>query len=226
MKRLTFLLAFAFLFFYGCNKQETNPSAENQQMDATSVPTYVLNLNDENPVWELTTLSDQQSHPGSSTLKQNNSAHAHGEFTGYGGGTHITFSGTQNNGGSHGSAELEQTSGPFYAHIVMETASVVVVGNEAIYGGIITEVLANNFPTPPPPPPGVPAPPCSPYDVGNYIYFKVIDNGQGNNAPLDQYYGIILQSCSEKADGGASFPWFVFGVNDVSNDSDKIKVNN
>lgn len=228
MKRLTLLMAFALILAYGCQKQETISTAANQQTEESGTSVWVFNSNSDNPSWAVIQISELQGSSTSSTLKKGNSAHTHGDLTGYGGSTTITFSGTQNNGGSHGSAEIFQVSGPFTAHYILETASVYVDGNEAIYGGIINEVLENSFPPPPPPPPGAPPPACNPYDLGNYVYFKVIDNGQGNNAPLDQYFGIIFQSCSARSDDGANYPWVFspyWGINDVQ-EGDKIKINN
>jgi len=240
MKRLTFLLAFALIFFYGCNKQETNPAADNQQVGTSGASTWILNLEGETPVWEFITISDQHINPGSATLKQGNSAHAHGNITGFGGPGYTTFSGTQNNGGAHGSAEIQFSAQGGNLHIKLETASVVVLGddgNEAIYGGLITEVIENTIPQPPPPPPpppppgGNPPPPpppppaCDKFELGTYVYIVVKDNGQGNNAPLDEYRPFIYSTCDALSDGGKFFPWFLFGWVDVSDESDKIKVN-
>jgi hypothetical protein len=223
MNKLIPLMALALLILVGCAKEEMIPTmADNQQSEESSI--WVINTNSETPVWEVVTLNAQSSNSAGVTSRSN-SAHAHGNYTGFGGGTTISFSGTENDGGAHGSAEVQQVSGPFEAHYLLETTSMVVDGNYAIYGGIITEVIVNTFPAPPPPPPGVPAPPCNPNSVGNYVYFTVYDNGQGNNAPADQYRG-IAQSCSIKEDGGVSFPWFIFGApSDVMNESDEIKVN-
>ena len=184
---------------------------------------YVLNLDGDSPVWKLTTLSSSDS------------AHAHANIDGF-----VTFSGTQNNGGSHGSAEIETES----LHLILETTSVVLIGedeNQAVYGGLITEVIFNNvqppppppppppcpaFPDCPPPPPPPPPPTCSQFDLGSYVYFSVTDNGQGNNADPDTYIPALLPSCDEFLDGGASFPWFIFVSTSLDPESnDKIKVN-
>lgn len=176
MKRFTFLLAFSFVFFYGCNKQETTPTADNQQVEATGISAYVLNLGSENPQWEPTTLSGAEINSGSSALKQNNSAHTHGSFNFFGF-ILMEWSGTENNGGTHGSAFNELILGPPFnttIQITMETECVVAEGNRAVYGGTITEVVDN------PLPPGL-------LEVGYHIYFRVTDNGQGNNAPPDTF---------------------------------------
>lgn len=225
MKKLTLLAAIALVFFYGCDKQETIPSEELLPTDGKALFMNVLVINGETASWETVSVDDQLETSVSSTLKQSNSAHTHGSIHGLGGPGVTTFSGTQNNGGAHGSAEIQFTG----LHILLETSSVVVLGNdenEAVYGGLITEVLVNTLPPPPPPPPGAPPMPCSPFDVGSYVYFYVKDNGQGNNAPDDQYKSVLLPPCNAIPDGGATFPWFFFPWSDVSDPSDKIKVNN
>ena len=221
MKKLL-LLALPLSILYGCSKEEVT-----LQMEESG--DYVFKVDGDNSAWELITMEE----PVTSSLVMRgngNSAHTHGDYTAFGT-FHIIFNGTQNNGGAHGSATLMRSSGPFELNVVMETASVVVQnGNKAIYGGIITEVIVNTFPAPPPPPPCPtfpncpPPPPCSPWDLGSYVYFQVIDNGQGNNAPADQYTGLFA-SCNELSNGGANFPWFIFGTSDVE-EGDNIKVNN
>lgn len=223
MKKLIPLMALALVILVGCAKEEmTTTVADNQQAEKSSL--WILNTDGDNPVWEITTQDEQSSNSDRATSRSN-SAHAHGNYTGFGGSTTISFSGTENNGGVHGSADVQQAFGPFEAHYLLETTSMVVDGDYAIYGGIITEVIVNTFPPPPPPPPGAPTPPCNPNSVGNHVYFTVYDNGQGNNAPADQYRG-LAQNCSILEDGGVSFPWFIFGPpSDVENEGDKIKVN-
>jgi len=103
------------------------------------------------------------------TYNRGQSAHAHGDYPG------VEFSGTQNNGGTHGSATL--SLGPFT--FTVDTECVMVEGNEAVYGGTITSRVG------PPPPPG------APMNIGDYVYIKVFDNGQGSNADPDQFYGSI-----------------------------------
>ena len=95
----------------------------------------------------------------------------------------------------------------------MDTEYVAVEGNEAIYGGTFTNVEN----------------PAGPFQLGNIMYFKVIDNGQGNNASPDQHAigGLIVP-------GGESFSsippvtdpfWERFGLLDVL-EPGSVKVNN
>ena len=219
---------------FGCAKEETTPTDVDYQQLEEPGSVWIINNDSDSPTWEVISLDELPSNSSSSATTRSNSAHAHGDYTGFGGSVTISFSGTENNGGTHGSAEIRQVWGPFEAHVILETTSVVVDGNEAIYGGVITEVIVNTFPLPPPPPPcptfpNCPPPPpppaCNPNSLGSHTYFKVFDNGQGNNAPADQYQG-LFNTCNASPDGAASFPWFIFGTpNNVEGESDKIKVN-
>jgi hypothetical protein len=181
MKNLMPLMALALVFLIGCAKEETTPSFLNtdvQQLD--KINSFVLNLDGDIPVWQAATLEEvpsTQSNSRPATYRGNgNSAHTHGDFPG------VEFSGTQNNGGTHGSATLNL--GPWT--FTCETECVMIEGNEAVYGGTITDR------TGPPPPPG------APFNIGDYAYIKVIDNGQGNNADPDQFYGRIQFFASSK----------------------------
>ncbi len=65
----------------------------------------------------------------------------------------LDWSGTENNGGTHGSATFKQTLNlpfpPFTANleVTMTTECVMVDGHEAVYGGTFTQVLNNPFPS-------------------------------------------------------------------------------
>ena len=152
MKKLIYLVALGLLVNIGCTKEQSADPKEGSENPQESF--YVYNMGGETPGWELVSADAMQlsSEQNSAEKSNSNSAHAHGNFTGFGGGTTISFSGTENNGGAHGSAEVIQTQGPFEAHYILETTSLVVINDgEAIYGGIITEVITNTFPNPPPP---------------------------------------------------------------------------
>ena len=184
MKKLIFLSVFSLALLFGCNKEESALTIES--LDAQKqgeFSTWILNLDGESPVWEVTTIREQQSHSDSVIPKANgNSVHTHGDYAtaSYS----LSWSGTQNNGGAHGSAYFEQTFGPTTVQVTMETECIMVEGNEAVYGGTFTKVSSNN-----PLPPGL-------FDVGNHMYFKVIDNGQGKNASPDQRTSLAITSSS------------------------------
>ena len=225
MKNLFILMAFGFFLLTGCSKEDTADQIEEQTTDVV----YVLRQTNENSIWEAVSVTNLDGDSDvDDTANRGNSAHTHGDIAGF-----STFSGTQNNGGAHGSAVIHI---PNQIHIILETSSVALVGaneNEAVYGGVVSEVIFNNIPPPPPPPPcptfpNCPPPPaCSSFDVGSYVYFSVIDNGQGANADPDEYRPFLYPRCTALSNGGASFPWFIFGsVVLDQNPSDHVKVNN
>ncbi len=218
-------MSLGLLFFASCSKEET----PNQIIEQTTDSVYVLKHSNSTSTWE--TISIDKLETNVTSNNRGNSSHTHGDITGFG-----SFDGTQNNGGSHGSAEIHF---PNQIHMLLETSSVAIIGdngNEAIYGGLITEVVFNNILPPPPPPPcptfpncppPPPPPPCDMFEVGTYVYFSVIDNGEGNNADPDEYRIAIISTCTASPDGFASFPWLIFGTTVLDqNDSDHVKVNN
>lgn len=209
MKKLSFLILFAIAFIYGCEKQESQPAEAAQNTNAASVSVYVVNLNDDNPTFELMDIPmDKVVATAENTpFKNGNSAHTHGSFVI--GATSFTWSGTQNNGGTHGSASAEFIG----MLITMETECIMAMDNEAVYGGTITE-LEN-------------APPFLPIAVGSHVYFKVIDNGEGSNAPADQFGALVAFSADSKC--GVYTPdyglWYILAPADVLAPG-SVKVNN
>lgn len=160
-------MSISLIVLTGCSKEDSNE----QIVETTSDLVWVYSL-------DGTLLTQETAStnvlPGRSN--NGNSAHAHGDFPG------VEFSGTENNGGAHGSATV--SLGPWT--FTLETECVMVEGNEAVYGGTITERT------------GPPSPPGAPFNIGDHAYFKVFDNGQGNNADPDQFYGSIKFSSASQ----------------------------
>ena len=159
MKKTILSLSIGFLLLLGCTTENADTQIDEQANKLFSVHHF----DGENLVWEEISLDEMKSKGSksdlvSTTANKGNSVHAHGDFHGFGG--TFSFSGTQNNGGAHGSAEIEISTGggPFggpigTAHIILETTN-VVIGNVAgeygaLYGGIVTEVIENTIPPPP-----------------------------------------------------------------------------
>jgi hypothetical protein len=218
MNKLIYLMSLGLLVNIGCSKEQSQDPKQGAEIQQESI--YVYNMFGETPGWELIPADAMQasSEQNSAVKSNSNSAHTHGNIEGF-----VTFSGTQNNGGTHGSAEILTPA----LHLMMETVSVVLIGedqNQAVYGGLITEVISNTIP----PPPFGSIPLCRQYIEGNYLYFSVIDNGQGNNAEPDQFSLWTFVECEELEDGGASKNWaFIFGYWPVNSETnDKVKVNN
>lgn len=212
MNKLIPLMALALLVLVGCAKEETIPTmADHQQVEESGA--FVLSLEGDNPVWEYVTLEEPVTSSVSWRENEGNSGHMHGEII-YGGISMAVFSGTQNNGGAHGSATLNIRGRNF----TLETECVMVEGNEAVYGGIIT-ALDPGFPN---------------FQVGDRAYFKVFDNGQGNNAPADQFWGGFRFStsgsqCGIWTPGSTAWPELLFGFIPMILDIEEpgsVKVNN
>lgn len=232
MKKLLILATLLLTIMFGCAKEETKPAPAS--VDVISQDAYFFNTNLKTPSWEKTIIPETPNDLEISATNRSNSAHTHGNFIGFGGNVSITFSGTENNGGTHGTAVFEQTLNlpfpPFNATVVisMDTECVMVDGDAAVYGGTMTEVEGSPFP-----------PGAGPFKVGNNLYFRVVDNGQGNNAPTDQYSGTLVISGSSRCgilvpsnpswfSGTLPFPPFApfpIPTLDVEGESDKIKVN-
>lgn len=201
MNKLLPLFAFAILLLSSCAKDETATAVlDNDQVTENSEFGWVFNTAAETPTWEAMTEEIPTSDAALEISTRSNSAHTHGDYEYASASITMEWSGTENNGGPHGAAIFTQTLNlpfpPFTAdlEVTMETECVMVDGNEAVYGGIMTEVLNSPFP------------PGGPFEVGNHMIFKVIDNGQGNGAPLDQFNTGILISPSFASFCGAFTP--------------------
>ena len=173
-------MAIGLLFLSGCSNEDSSDQIE----QSIVVSDFVFNFDGLGLTWKAISLNEIPSNQNSSKssitkVNKGNSSHAHGNFPG------VEFSGTENNGGAHGSATVSLGPNTY----TCGTECIMVEGNEAVYGGIITEVAG------PPPPPG-PGPPV--YSPGDYVYFKVFDNGEGNNASPDQFYGRIKFETTSK----------------------------
>ena len=231
------IILFAFgiaIIFSGCTEEElTTEILHDQSIEAINYTGYTLNSNTGDYAYETITQPADYVHPPPGVVLRANSTNAHGNFNTATGNVSITFSGSQNNGGAHGSGEFRNSiPGVGTDHVLFDTRCLSVVGNSAVYSGIITEVLENTIPPPPPPPPPIPAPP-PPIAVGNVVVFNVIDNGQGNNALPDQHSELFLfvpdaeDFCETTPSPDSPF-WTLFGVfplADVGGANDKIKVN-
>jgi hypothetical protein len=205
MKKIIISMSVGLLLLAGCSKETDETQIEEQTTDLVKV------YNFDGKFLETIQFDELQSDSNGTLNRGNgNSAHTHGSFGPPG--VISAFSGTENNGGVHGSANL--WLGPW--NFILETECVMVEENEAVYGGTITEVNG------PPLPPGFPA-------IGDNLYFKVIDNGQGSNADPDQIALAFLAAFGGSSACGILTPsnpvWDLFGNGDVS-EPGSIKVNN
>jgi len=212
MKKAVYLVAFALVVLYGCAKEESNVLIEEQSADRV----WVFNNLDGIQEWETTSINEL---PSDSYVTHNrgngNSTHTHGDYVWSTLSATYEFSGTENNGGTHGSAYMTLPFPPFETiELTLETECVnVFEGNVAIYGATITESVNDLF--------GI-------FAVGNIVYIKVIDNGQGNNADPDQRSPTTIISTFSEC--GTLSPsderWDQFGPNEDIQEPGSVKVNN
>lgn len=224
MKNLIFILAIGMVALAGCKKEDPIEVTSIEDMLTTEVSensAYILNINDDNPVFELTEIPRfEPPHEESGDLNRSSTAHASGSFNGYGGSVNLTFTGIRYNRGGRlkGTAVFQQAMQlpfpPFFANVVIEMnlSCLDVSGNEAVYGGLMTSVTGSPFP-----------PGAGPFVAGNSLYFRVKDNGDG----VDQYSPSLVispafaNSSCESYGLGAPF-WAP--VIDMTNESDHVTV--
>lgn len=195
------------VFITSCQKEETQ---EPDQQTTETIDAWLFNSTDGSVVKKTINVIDLRSNSAINEREQTNSAHTHGSFSNAG--KSVTWTGTQNNGGTHGSAIVTLNFANPAIVLTLETECVMVEGNEAVYGGTITEAL------------NVPEDDFY-LGVGGHYYFKVIDNGQGNNAAPDQYSNIsaVFSACGVLPP--SAWIWGLFGYGDVEAPG-SVKVNN
>ena len=196
MKKLIMLMSFGLILVTGCSKEGTSDQIEQEKSIETADVVLIYKADGTNSTWEANFDGETMVYGNGSTTASTNgnrgeSAHTHGSTP------YFTFSGTQNNGGTHGSATVDLG----FASWTLETECVMVEGNEAVYGGIITEAIN--------------PPPFGAGKVGDFIYFKVFDNGQGSNADPDQFHGFIrfygTSRCGVVTPSSGAWPPTFFG---------------
>lgn len=163
-----------------CNKSDDQSLKQSNASNSNIV--YVADLRLANPLENLIEISSEDflknySSNAVPSLKKGKSSHAHGNFT-WGPTANFTFSGTQNKGGSHGTATLTfPAPDPTQTVVIyLDTECVTIQDSAATYSGSITQV--DNYVLPPN---------VGPFALGNIVSFNVIDNGEGVNASPDQY---------------------------------------
>jgi len=213
MKTIKLLMLLAVLAIVGCTQEEAFPEETN---------TKVAPMEELTP--HMVSASDLEGIKGFNSdnlIKNNgNSSHVNIDIT-FPSGSSLTCSATQNNGGVHGTLVYDRNVqfidvSTYYmdAYCVLELEN-----GEAIVGGIITQVDSDSG--------------SSSYEVGQTLFFKVVDNGQGINADSDQYIPTFFIGDSELPCEFANFLFNIFNFPpvDIGNNSmdmqspDKVKVN-
>jgi hypothetical protein len=166
MKNLAILFALGLILLTGCTKDESYQPIEEQTIDSV----YVLNQSEGGNSWEAMPTQElirDSARPNNLTVDAA-SAHTNGYYESSNSidTTIISWSGSQSNGLTRGSAEIKMTGPDYSFQFVMETECVTLKGNEAVYGGTITEIGAISG-----------KPPY--FDLGWRFYFKVVDYQRG-----------------------------------------------
>ena len=173
MKNSILLVALGLILLTGCSKDDSVVQIEEQIEEQKTNTVYVLNQINETATWETMVLDENQGRtdqPGPTTM----TAHTEGFYKSLSrDGMTITWTGSQNENGTIGIAEIKQTTPNFSIHFNLKTECVTVHGNQAVYGGRITQVreISGNGPQ---------------IGEGWYFYFKVIDNNHERSVPLDK----------------------------------------
>ena len=213
MKKLTFLIAFALVFFYGCNKQESIKTDDIQNIESSSITIYQFNIDGDHLNSTAVSISKSDLSAGQGAiLKANNNQHLNGHYHTQAGSV-VNGSAVVNNGGTHGNMNINFASGE---ELKLSTSGLEIEGNQAAIGGQITQT--SGFPE------------GHPFSViGNYFYTLVEDNGEGNNAPSDRYSEQLYWSPEELGDltfllTPNSGAWNPALLSDTAEESDQIQV--
>jgi len=138
MKNLTLLFAIGLTLFTSCTKEESYEPIEEQTIDSV----YVLNQFEGSSTWESMLIDELQNTAARTySINDGDNAHTDGYYVPSSrDAMTITWSGTQTSNGARGGAGIIQATPNFSFHFVMETECVTVQGNQAVYGGTITQV--------------------------------------------------------------------------------------
>ena len=97
---------------------------------------------------------------------------------------HFSFhANTDNNGNVSGSFEVKSASQDVRLHGNISCLKVLTDGKTAFMSGVITQRSGDGFP-------GI-------YNVGDFVYFRVQDNGEGSNAADDKFSDVYPSGVSQ-----------------------------
>lgn len=218
---------FSMVFIVGCQKDamETDPATDDTwKMEANTVIIMGPDGFQKVAMEELQDFSGQVStrNNGNGNNGNNGNSHINAHFStqpspAFKNAT-LQLNATENNQGVNGTGiawvtQLTATGAEYSYQMITKPECMFTDGNEAVWVGIIEEIIGET--------PGFPYP-------GLKVVIKVIDNGQGANAPADQYNPQIIFL-------GPAWPCNLFPLGhpawntlpdlDVLNASDNIKVN-
>lgn len=211
------------LLIVGCAKEETRPEVSlKSNPDVTQIdPNGAYYLDVEGNVTQIDMESIDQENVGKLEARNGN-AHLNAHYSHQPERFYLSqtlqLNATENKNGVSGVGHWDRTwgeNGEFNYHVTMDADCMESNGVDAIFVGLVTSVegdLPNIYP-----------------GVGARVWIRVKDNGEGPNAPLDQYKGSIINP-------SGTAPCGIFGLNsffwrccsgpyrDVANPSDNIQV--
>ncbi len=173
MKNLFLTMTAGLILLTGCSKEESFETTPEQINDLV----YVLEQNGNTSNFKTITLEG-------ANLTLTTEDDGYGETYGlYAPNTRdqrlLSWSGFTDETGTYGTAEYHFSLPAYTLHFVMQAECIVVEGNKAMYGGIITEVIERSG--------------NAPEIAENWrFYFKVIDNEQGSRHIYDQISNTMI----------------------------------
>ena len=233
MKYVIALLAFGMFLFAGCEKEsihEASPDSRSVNLDPQDV--YIMSSPDGVKPYQkldidLELLRNTQNNK---VTPRSGNTHMNGHFTGFPGGpmafypySTVTFSATENSQGISGSAVITRYWGENQENsfkLIIHPDCIDVDGNDAVYSGILQQVNGDI-------PEGLELNPGT-----SRWWFKIRDNGQGPNAPIDEHHTVLIWNSSGfipcETFNLSSILWtipFIGTMVPVLEESDIIKIN-
>jgi hypothetical protein len=177
MKNLFLTIAIGSFLLTACSKDESFEPIDEQTNDVI----YVLEQNQELGTFSTVAIDDFSSGTNFIATTDNSEyGHTSGLYQPmYRDPVVLSWTGDLDESGSFGTAELLISRTNYSIHVIMQAECISVDGNMAMYGGIITEVLALSGDTP--------------QLTANWrFYFQVKDNQQGGGVGFDQISNTLI----------------------------------
>jgi len=216
MKNAFFALILPLILLFGCTQEQidTITSTDIQTIEKSS-PVTLINFSSASGTIQRISMADlkynslpQLSPRASSNISVNGHFSPLAEPQVY-----VTLSGMENSSGVHGTGQVKSS----FLDFNMETECLIVDGNEAIYGGIITQV---NYVDP-----AWILEFCDCIYPGVHFALKVIDNGEGHHAPADMtamYFAVGDHPLCE--DFSIDSPYWIGQMINVQGKGDQIQI--
>jgi hypothetical protein len=201
MKNSILLIATGLILLTGCSKEESFETTPEQIIDLV----YVLEQNGNTSTFRTITLEG-------ANLTLTTEDEGYGETYGlYAPNTRdqrlLSWSGFTDETGTYGTAEYHFSLPAYTLHFVMQAECIVVEGNKAMYGGIVTEVIERSGNAPE-------------IAVNWRLYFQVSDIEDSPNRGFDQISNTMIFASPRSPSLCSAYPpghriWSSQGFQDV-----------